>query len=231
MTAKPIQLAQDYLTDQFQGEWEILRGQAEVNQQFKTLEVKAFYIYGLIYDLCQSVECLLRQPNAWPYFYLPAYTILASAVELLGRCLRGDDRISGTAKINIQTGFHFLANKIPLVPSDPDNIIVVSTSHQNYSISDLVAMRNFTAHGQAANNALPARIDSELMGNFPQLLGNAMENYWSSLQNDTHYCENLAKANIRPLVNRYEPIAKITTLFSIGCAGSPFYQLNWRVGS
>lgn len=229
--AKPVSLARANLPVDFQAEWVLLRGQARGHQDFTALEVKALYMYGLIYDICQSVDCLLEQANAWPDFYFPAYGILASGVELLGRCVRGDNQVSRTATDNLRTGFHFLANRNPVVPPDPAIVIVVQTAHQDYTIADLVAMRHFTAHGQAANNALPARIDAELLSQFPQLIENTMEDYWSLLQDDPQYCENLATAHVRPLVNRYRPIEKITRLFDEGSAGAAFSDFKWCVNA
>jgi hypothetical protein len=227
--AKPVSLATTTVTLNHQSEWESLRTQANGNPEFDALEVKAFYVYGLIYDICQCVEVLANQNNFMPDLYIPAYAIFASGVELLGRCLRGDARESGTAGQNLRTGFHFLVNQVPTDPISPGSVIVVITSVQSYSITDLVALRNFTAHGQAANSSLPGVIEPDLLAAFPQLIGNAMETYWHRLQTDITYCTNLGTANIRPLPNRSNPISKILAFFSQDSAGAPFYAFDWRV--
>lgn len=61
---KPVSLANTTVPMNHRAEWEILRNQAGGNPDFDPLEVKAFYVYGLIYDICQSVDCLLAQDNA-----------------------------------------------------------------------------------------------------------------------------------------------------------------------
>jgi hypothetical protein len=226
---KPISLATTSVTLNHPSEWEMLRTQANSNPEFDALEVKAFYVYGLIYDICQSVQALANQSNFMPDLYMPAYAILASGIELLGRCLQGDANESRTAGQNTRTGFHFLVNQSPSDPPAPTSVIVVTTRGHSYSITDLVALRNFTAHGQAANRRLPAVIEPELLINFPQLIGDAMEIYWHRLLTEVSYCEKLGTANVRPIPNRSAPIEKILRFFDEGSAGAPFYGFDWRV--
>lgn len=226
---KPVSLATTKVPINHQVEWETLRTQANGNPAFDALEVKAFYVYGLIYDICQSVQVLANQSNFMPDLYMPAYAVFASGIELLGRCLQGDANESGTAGQNISTGFYFLVSHSPTAPASPQSTIFVTTSIHSYSITDLVALRNFTAHGQAANRNLPAIIEPELLGEFPPLIGSAMETYWSRLLTEVTYCEKLGTANVRPIPNRSVPVEKILRLFSGGSAGDPFYVFDWRV--
>ena len=89
--------------------WSILAKGIVSDGSFDSLTIKALYITGLVYDLCSAVNILLAPENpTTPNFY-PAYTIFASTIELLGRCITGNatDRSSGNDLIS---GFQWLVS-------------------------------------------------------------------------------------------------------------------------
>jgi len=206
-------------------EWQALNAEIHDHRDdWPALAIKAAYAFGVIHDVCESVDCLLKAPNAWPTTYLPAFGVCASGIELLGRCLNGDTQTEGTAVKNLKSGLQWLISSSPKDPMRPSVVIV--TRYADYDVDALVALRHFAAHGQAATKK-PLSVDVELLDAFPQLIGNAMERYWYELQNCVAYCENLARANVLPL--RSAPIAKMWGCFSRMSAGGPFYQFDWRV--
>lgn len=234
----PISLAH-YPTMLNEQDWLHLYGELNSVVAWRALDIKAFYVFGVIHNYCESVEWLLKfpdpgTPNPWPVTYLPAFSLCASGIELLGRCLRGDDRHSGTSGANLREGFGWLAQSRPNNASRPG--VVAVTNYAEYEVNALVHLRHFTAHGQAltarsrsdSSRYVFQSIDIELLDSFPQLIGNAMERYWTSLREDREACENLASAGVIPL--RSEPILEILRLFDSGMsAGELFYKFDWQV--
>lgn len=129
----------------------------------------------------------------------------------------------------MKAGFNYLITRQPDVPTSTQTLVVATTSHHSYSITEMVALRHFTAHGQAVNNQLPGQIDRELLSGFPTMIGDAMETYWKELKTSDEYCRRLGIANVRPLQNRSAPIEKILRFFAQGSAGAPFYAFDWSV--
>jgi hypothetical protein len=68
------------------------------------LTIKAAYVIGIIYCICESVSILLSKPEKLKFTYIPAYGEFASGVELLGRCLRGNHKTYGNSK-DLEAGF------------------------------------------------------------------------------------------------------------------------------
>jgi hypothetical protein len=233
-------------------EWEQLRV-GVANAQLTAVEIKAFYVIGLILEICASVDCLLKanslsendHPLAYRVFtsggrYLPAFGVFASGIELLGRCLTGND----TAQVNenLRVGFHYLASPdaTPLLNNIPVNTEVVATSRP-YTIQDLIDLRNYAAHGQStvgqrdATGRLvpmsnPPGIERQLFSQLPQKMGDAMEIYWRSLREDTDHCRRLAEARIDPYSNRVGPLQHVIWYFGqipYQSAGSLFNRFRW----
>ncbi|MGB3905234.1 MAG: hypothetical protein WBB22_09945 [Anaerolineae bacterium] len=71
--------------------WRSLNKQIGGNPDFYPLTIKGAHVIGVIHDICESVSCLLRYPNARQTTYIPAYGVFASGVEILGRCIRGNE--------------------------------------------------------------------------------------------------------------------------------------------
>ena len=211
--------------------WEQLRTLAQADHTFAPVEVKAGYVIGLIDDICQSVQCLVKAEKAWPEKYLPAFGVFASAVDLFGRCLTGNRTLC--VNENLRVGFWYLFHPSNIPPpkalsSDKAAAVLVTTSI-SYAVDDLVALRHYSSHGQAASKDLPS-IDNQLLAQFPRPLGDAIETYWSALLNDAEYCRRLGDALIDPYANRAEPLKKTLACFQAGCAaGDLFYGLDWQV--
>jgi hypothetical protein len=100
----------DWLEDEIR-RWEQEAAQWEElnpgNPDFYPLTVKAGYVIGVIYEICESVSCPLSNPVfARRTSYVPAYGILASAVEILGRCVTGESRsYRSTLRVHYRTLF------------------------------------------------------------------------------------------------------------------------------
>jgi hypothetical protein len=205
---------------------------ANVNRGFSPLEIKGAYIIGLIDDICRGVELLLNAYGAWPELYLPAFGLFGSAVDLLGRCLTGNETIQTNE--NLRVGFWYLFNGSPQPPpkSVSGNVVlqpVLTSQGISYSIEDLVFLRNYCAHGQAARRQIPG-IDNKLLESFPQLIGTAMETYWFGLISDPEYCDRLGKARVDPFSNRVEPLVKAIDYFAKGLSvGDLFFKRKWKI--
>ncbi len=235
-------------------EWENLKNSI-ANPGFTPVEIKGFYVLGLILEICESVDCLLKanslsgksHPLAYQVFasggrHLPAFGIFASSIELLGRCLTGNGTIDVNKNLNV--GFHYLAkpDPAPLLDNIPMEIHVVNTTRP-YSIQDLIDLRNYAAHGQSTvgeqdasgkkrvpKSNLPG-IERELFDKLPHKMGQAIDVYWIALVNDGEQCRRLAKARIDPYNNRIGPLKHVISYFGQippQSAGSLFNRFNWK---
>lgn len=110
----PVSLADPSVTVDNADTWIELNRLAKGNPGFAAVEIKSFYAIGLIDDICQSVDWLLKAQDAWPNKYLPAFALFASGVDLLGRCLTGN--ATPELKANLAVGFHYLAKPNPQPP-------------------------------------------------------------------------------------------------------------------
>jgi hypothetical protein len=181
-----------------------LNAEVKGNDEFFPLTIKAAYVIGVIHTICQSVTLLLADKQAKRVGYIPAYGVFASAIELLGRCLRGNADTRGSVK-DLEAGFQWLASiKFDDYRGDftsvPKKIVLVQTGQYMYSIENLVALRHFAAHGQStAKQVAPGHyqfgyVDYEILEHMPPLLANALESYWAALQSDESLCNSLAQA-------------------------------------
>ena len=115
--------------------WRDLNESVNGNPDFYPLTVKAAYILGIIYALCKSVDCLFA-PGRLEHTYLPAYGIFASGVELLGRCINGNTRATGSVR-DLKTGFMWL--KTPDFSNVEESEVLITTGTRAYDIETLVA--------------------------------------------------------------------------------------------
>lgn len=180
-------------------QWIALNREAGGNPEFKPLTIKASYIIGVIHSICESVECLLQNREKYTIqkTYLPAYGIFSSGIDILGRCVKGE---ANPTKVGIWAGFKWLVN------SDHESVnndqVLLHTSNQEYSINNLVALRNFAAHGQATNIEIEQsifKVDYEILEKIRPLLADGLARYWNELihgNNAEGLCNRLAKANI-----------------------------------
>jgi hypothetical protein len=250
----PVAFKEPYAVIYNAPEWESLRNSV-ANPEFTALEIKGFYTLGLILEIFESVDCLLKSnsfsenghPLAYQVFasggrYLPAFGIFASGVELLGRCLTGNETIDVNQNLNV--GFHYLVkpDRIPLLNQIPMEIEVVKTG-QSYSIQDLIDLRNYAAHGQSTvgekdvsgkkripKSNLPG-IEKELFYKLPHLMEQAIEVFWKALIDDVDPCIRLARARMDPYNNRIGPLKHVISYFGQRphqSAGSLFSRFNWK---
>jgi hypothetical protein len=181
------------------------------NPDFDPLTVKAGYVIGVIYEICDSVSCLLKDSGfARRTSYIPAYGIFASGVEILGRCVKGEPR---SYRSTLRAGFQWLAD--PTLSSYrvvSKKRTLITTSQQAYTIEELEHLRNFAAHGQAT--AQFCNIDYELLSRLHPLLRDGLQHYWSKLKlpGNDELSTNLAMANVIAL--RDWPVFKCWSLFS-----------------
>lgn len=199
------------------------------NPEFYPLTIKAAYVIGIIHDICDSVSCLLRVGNTQAT-YIPAYGVFASGVELLGRCIRGNRCATGNVE-DLSTGFQWLA---PVSSGKAtDDTVLIRTSIGEYTIGMLIAMRHFSAHGQATSRRKLGNLDFEILAPMPNLIADGLERYWWELQQSEEFCDQLARANI--LAFRQWPVFRIWSLFERDATGKYhsitdiFTRFHWRV--
>jgi len=211
--------------------WLNLNSLVRGNRDFYPLTVKAAYVIGIIHDLCISVSILIKTPNSRQSTYIPAYGIFASGVDLLGRCILGNSSPTARSTMNLKTGFKWLASST--YSSIPDTHVLVTTASHQYQIEELVYLRHFAAHGQAASKLQFSQVDYELLSKMPPILANGLERYWKHLQSDDDLCNKLAQANILALRSR--PLLKSWILFEKDKTGKYhsveeiFNRFDWRI--
>src|ERR1700690_1205882 len=183
---------------------------------YDPLSIKALYVTGLTLELCKAVNILLAADNTTTNTFYPAYAIFASAIELLGRCLTGN-ATSGSTTNDLTNGFKWLAK--PSLESSPEitaEYILVKTPNFSYRIKDLVALRHFTAHGQANINLEPGDVDFHFpdpfalhfefdplpLGELHPKFASAIEEYLLQLVSSETLSTNLATASIVPLLSQ-----------------------------
>jgi hypothetical protein len=234
----PVTFAKTDVPMQREEQWRQLNTETGNMVDWRPIEVKALYVLGVVHDTCESVDWLLKFPNPsspqpWPVTYLPAVGICLSSIELLGRCLLGYAGHNGNHGRNLEEGINYLFS---VTPRHQTPGVLAATQYGLYSLDDLVALRHFAAHGQATTNPnRPFRmIDLELLDAFPQLIGNALDRYWNTLQTDPNTCDQLGRANIIPLRNT--PVVKMLRLFEWDPVAQThhsisdiFNRFDWRV--
>jgi hypothetical protein len=194
--------------------WRNLNSEVRGNSDFYPLTIKGAYVIGIIHNQCESVEHLLRHRNSRETTYIPAYGVFAAGVEILGRCLRGNESGTGSTK-DLETGFKWLSatnsGSMKTYGTIPKTAILVTTNSAAYQIEQLEHFRHFAAHGQAVSSSQFPQTDYELLSGLRPILAKAVSDYWEYLIEDDNACEQLAKANILAL-RRY-PILKSWILF------------------
>ena len=217
-------------------DWMSLNAAVQGNPDFYPLTVKAAYVIGIIYDICESVSHLLAHSSAKTTTYIPAYGVFASGIELLGRCVNGNSTTHGCVA-DLKTGFKWLVSSS--YSTVQDSHVLITTSSYTYTIEMLAALRHFAAHGQATSRVTAAgtyqfgNIDYEILSKMPPLIANGLERYWNQLQDDEDLCNKLAKANIIALRNW--PVFRSWTLFEKDESGKHhhmteiFNRFDWQI--
>jgi len=192
--------------------WSRLNADIGGNPGFHPLTVKAFYVFGIQLAIFTSVSYLLQDDKIQSITYLPAYSLFASGIEILGRCLRGNAVPFGSTK-DLKAGFRWLAFPVYTeYASVPSSQKIVSTINGEYSIDQLITLRNYATHAQATTPGEPPTIDFLILQEMPPKIASSLEIYWSDLQREPDPCNALAKANISPI--RHRPIFETLWGFS-----------------
>ena len=200
--------------DKEAAQWMALNTQVRGNADFYPLTVKAAYVIGVVHTLCESVSVLLSHPRKREITYIPAYGVFASGVELLGRCVKGNDDTRG-ATADLTTGFKWLVN--PEYHQVPDTHELITTSSRPHTIDMLAALRHFAAHGQATAQQTASGsfkfgdIDYEILEKVLPALAGGLGAYWNRLRQHEDLCNKLAQANVIAL--RSSPVLTSWRLF------------------
>jgi hypothetical protein len=212
-------------------QWTQLNKDVGGNPDFYPLTIKAFYVFGIMLGACQSVSILLRDPLSTASTYYPAYAVFSSAIDLLGRCIRGNTNSTGT-RYDLETGLQWLAKPILNdYVNTPITHVLFETPIASYNINDLIMLRHFTAHGQATVKQNIPPFDFFILERIHPYLSPAMESYWTLLRENELLCNRLAKANIQPYRNR--PIFDTLLSFSAdengrySSIGEVFSKFDW----
>jgi hypothetical protein len=219
-------------------QWLELNKLAGGNEEFAALEIKFFYVMGLLKDIWSSVEILLQpqqtytRTRVWPDRYLPAFSIFSSGVDLLGRCLTGNKKTD--VYENLRVGFYYLIH-----PDNPPNksldnakasTSLINTPFAKYSVKDLIALRNFTSHGQASTKNLLPGFDILLLEQFTPKLQTALESYRAGLRDYPQLCERLGAARLGVYKGRIEPLKATLQYYAQGnSTGDAFKVFDWSV--
>jgi hypothetical protein len=167
------------------------------------LEAKALHVIGTLVGILNSVGYLLycgrEKKRPYPDYYLYAYLLACTAIELMGRCWSGETNMShatlevGLKKVGLET-------------------VVVNVNRSGrwegyqYDTSKLIALRNLAAHGQAVatKGGKPQEVflSVELLDSFPGKLMAALDSYYCGLweSSDSTLRKNLAAAAVEPVL-------------------------------
>lgn len=178
----------------YEAEW-TAAGQILPGQTLTPFTAKALYAFGMMRHLIESAGWALKHKPPYQCFYISAYLLTCGAIELLGRCVSGDESEGSGAGRRLTYGLREIAS--PSQDSD-EGEIVVRTNHWHYTIRDCVALRNFCAHGASVGDV---RIDVELVDEILKNLSNAMDACWDRLAApaDDEFRESLSRAAIAPI--------------------------------
>jgi len=213
--------------DEESRQWENLNKAANGNPAFYPLTIKAAYLIGVIHEICNCVDLLLKTAPINSVRYVSAYGIFASGVELLGRCLRGNEGTRGSGD-DLEHGYLYMFSAVfddfEKQPKELQLRTVIGTVDKHgYTIPELVALRHFAAHGQATSEKEESGyykfgdIDYRILAPLSSLIGNGLDKYWTELRESDDLCNKLAKANIIPFRNF--PIKTSWLLFEADSTG------------
>lgn len=145
------------------------------------LEAKALHVIGTLVQIFNSVGYLLycgKKQRPYADYYLYAYLLACTAIELIGRCRTGETSLSHST---LESGFTEVG-----ITEIPVNILRNGVpSDYIYDVNQLIALRNLAAHGQGIATASRARQDVllhvELLDSFPRRLMGAYDRYYEDL--------------------------------------------------
>jgi len=191
---------------------------------------KVLYTFGV---MRHSIEASGMALSFSDKFYLCAYLQASTAVELLGRCLLGDQCIVNGSGDRLRRGIQYIAC---LPNSNRETSISIPRSLLTYSIGDCENLRNLIAHGSGVSKG-HVIFDAELIKHFLNLLSSGMEKYARDLKdtsdNGRDASNKLAIAAIMPMFCGKEPLFikdVYKRLIKGGTVASNLlYQAAWRL--
>lgn len=208
--------------------------------QLQPLEAKALHVIGTLVQIFDSVGYLLYcGPGGRPYanYYLYAYLLACTAIELLGRCQSGETNIAAST---LRTGLQNVGLDNVTVNVQRNGQVVGYT----YNVVKLSALRNLASHGQAVASANRQSQDVflhvELLDSFPSQLMQAYDSYYNDLFVSTNPSMRrmLAISAVEPVLYSQEsgqvfisPIQKAyNEIYQAGVTPSQILtHTNWQV--
>jgi hypothetical protein len=170
--------------------------------QLLSLEAKALHVIGTLAEIFNSVGYVLYcgvQKRPYADYYLYAYLLACTAIELLGRCQTGERSITRSA---LRRGLQVVGLQTVTVNINRGG----QPTGYVYDEDSLVALRNLVGHGQAVASANRQRQDVilhvELLDTFPEKLSIAFDRYYEDLfeSNDPQMRRMLATAAVEPVL-------------------------------
>jgi hypothetical protein len=176
---------------------------------------KALFAFGIMIYYVDAANRILRHSGVWGL--LPAYGLLCTSVELLGRCTHPKQYLrqhpsQGSGK-RLEHG---------LERCRMSRKAIIATNHHEYNVRDLTELRNLVVHG-ACISRYPddIKVDIELLHELRRsILGTpkgeergggqrgplpgALDKYWDDLQTQLEYRRRLASAGITPVPLQFE---------------------------
>lgn len=178
---------------------------------------KSLFAVAMMLQFVESANAILHQMRFRGF--LSAFELMASGVELLGRCVHPDPTVrqhpTQRSRDRLEAGLNFV--KVPRLPAG----VIVETNHfpasqGGYSAQDLQRLRNFTTHGACIDATQGVKADIELLHQVrkaflgvpigedephdgPGPIAGALDRYLAQLlAGDRALCEQLATAAISP---------------------------------
>lgn len=170
--------------------------------QLLPLEAKALHVIGTLVRVFDSVSYLLycgAMDRPYANYYLYAYLLACTAIELLGRCQTGEANIG---RSTLEPGLRNVGLDAVTVNIQRNG----QTSGYIYDENKLSALRNLAAHGQGVASAHGQRQDVllhvELLNSFPSKLMTAFDDYYKELfeSPNPQMRRKLAAAAVEPVL-------------------------------
>jgi hypothetical protein len=162
------------------------------------LEAKALHVFGLLAQAFEAAGHLLHsgRDKAYGDYYLHAYLLACSTVELLARCKAGDQDLTINTNAALESG-------LKAVGLDE---IHVGLEGYVYDPQRLVALRNLAAHGQGIasvrGRSISVFLHVELLDHFPERLMRAFDDYYDDIfrSADAGARKRLAVSGVEPVL-------------------------------
>lgn len=154
---------------------------------------KCLYFVGTVRHVIDAASKLFKNE-----YNLPALLLACSMVELLGRCILGDEtHYKGDAK-RLKIGFQKII-QVCFPDKEKNNQKIFTSATTSYSQNDLRTLRNFGAHGFSGTDKQNLYIDRLFIGWLLGAIGETLNIYFDELKASKDTAKSMAKAGINPL--------------------------------